>query len=204
MRIWTIQIEETLEHLMSDGKLEAPLSYRPEGFEFAYDWMSRQMTERIGTAATPFTTPLWGWVQWDGEAKKKPDLRTVRSGPGRDWKYALLECEIPDDELLVSDFDAWHCVLNDAPVTNSDRESAEIQRQEEALSSAEYWSLVEKTWSRIFDPDSLSEDHWGAKQNRSLQASFWQLRMDHIQSFKAFKGVYYDPETDLDLHPELW
>ena len=49
--------------------------------------------------------PIWVWV------RPKPDLRQA-GYLQRGRKGVLLELEIDSHRILLSDFDAWHCVLN--------------------------------------------------------------------------------------------
>lgn len=51
--------------------------------------------------------PLWGWYQCHDAGRKRSDLRTSRyaHAPG---EYVLIECELPDASVVLSDFDAWH------------------------------------------------------------------------------------------------
>ena len=52
-----------------------------------------------------------------GRHAKRPDMRVH----GRNWgekgtPVVLLTIEIPDNLVLLSDFDYWHCVLNDGEI----------------------------------------------------------------------------------------
>ncbi|MBQ9034234.1 MAG: hypothetical protein IJ107_06140 [Lachnospiraceae bacterium] len=57
--------------------------------------------------------PVWAWYMWEG-ARKKPDLRQKRWGYG--WKgerFACMEIDIPEEKLILSDYDTWSIILID-------------------------------------------------------------------------------------------
>lgn len=63
---------------------------------------------------------------------------------GRNWgekgtPIVLLTIDVPEHCILLSNFDYWHCVLNDFEITNSDEET-EYSEEEKR-----------KSWERIFD-----------------------------------------------------
>ena len=52
------------------------------------------------------TLPVWAWYQWEG-VRKKPDLRKERWANGFEGEeFVCLECDIPDEEVVLSDFDS--------------------------------------------------------------------------------------------------
>ena len=54
-----------------------------------------------------------------------------------------LTVDIPDNKVLLSDFDAWHCVLNNwfCPLTNEEDELFENEKGN---------LTIEESWDRIF------------------------------------------------------
>jgi len=108
MRIWSIQSEEAWKHLNRHGCLEAKRHHSESAWTHAYEWMCDQLAERIGEPSHADAMPLWGWYQWAGATKKRPDLRFVRHHWGPEGNHVMIECEFPDDQVLLSDHDAWH------------------------------------------------------------------------------------------------
>ena len=81
--------------------------------DLQYAWLVLQMKKRIGSPPEGVTYPVWAWYKWR-ENRKKPDLRAERWQYGQKGdKFYRLEIEIPDREVLLSDFDEWICVLNE-------------------------------------------------------------------------------------------
>jgi len=69
--------------------------------------------------------PIWAWV-------KKPDLRhSCHLAKGK--KGVRLSIDVPDELVLLSEFNAWHFVLNDTylPPTNNEYENDYNQEQKE-------------------------------------------------------------------------
>jgi Domain of unknown function (DUF3841) len=114
MLVWSIQPYEVWEKLQHDGFLFGPgPDFVDEDWQWrtAYAWMAGQMERRIGPRPRPDIYPLWAWYQWKDAAHRKPDLRSPGYlAPGT--RGVRLACEIPKDQILLSDFLQWNHVLN--------------------------------------------------------------------------------------------
>ncbi|MEJ2375536.1 MAG: DUF3841 domain-containing protein [Pseudolabrys sp.] len=193
MRIWTIQNEAAWVFLQEGGCLLAKPHHQSDNWPEAYDWMRHQMIARIGPPPSPDAAPLWGWYHWLGEARKRPDLRAVRhywNPPGR---YVLLECELPDESVVLSDFDAWHIILNDSYLGVSDEEEEAYRATRAQYETQPSEELAEqlrhsfyKSWERVIDLEALTEPDWHAMEKKSIQACFWKLDLDQVKSIKLF------------------
>ena len=97
MILWTIQPEEVYELIQRTGVYHC--DYGKSGmddWQEQYDWLVREMKERIGELLGGVSYPVWAWYMWKG-ARKKPDLRRERWGNG--WKgerFACMEIDIPE------------------------------------------------------------------------------------------------------------
>lgn len=160
MQLWTIQHHKAYENLMEKGRLTADPNYLFCGKEllFAYDWMAETM-KRKGVKPPPkINYPLWAWAQWEGK-RKKQDLR--KNGYGQSGtKMVQLTIEIDESNLLLSDFDLFHYVLN-------------------------FWdalrSKIQKSWDRIFDLEREDDGTiYGKKESKSIQATFWELHKEQV------------------------
>lgn len=72
MIIWTIQNIAAWEQLQREGLLRGDGRRVPLFLCTAYRWMSDQMQTRLATKHALF--PLWGWYQWQGTRRCRPDL----------------------------------------------------------------------------------------------------------------------------------
>lgn len=127
-------------------------------FEKEYKWLQKQMRKRIKYEDDNL---LWVWVS-------KPDLRC--SGHlQRGTKGVLLEIELPIEDVLISDFMSWHCVLNDFPIELYDNENID----------------KEKSWERIFDIELMKtlKDYTNCDK---LQGTTGKIPIKNIKVIKEF------------------
>ncbi len=154
----------------------------------AYRWMADQMRERICPPPGRSKYPLWAWKQWFG--RDKPDLRS--SGhlpPGT--KGHRLEIDVPDSDVLLSDFGLWSIVLNRGFLSYTEKEYDAFHRQLEKAGHSGLWPFPEphhtrtvESWQRVFDIHRQPSDWWGAGE--SIQATFWRLNIDQVKKAQAF------------------
>ena len=106
MRLWTIQPLDVWkelnekEYYVCDSK-RAPCII-DGSFVDAYEWLVTVMNERCKKPVS-VEYPVWAWhtTNWK---HKKPDLRKSCYGK-KGEKCVCLEIEIPDDEVILSDFE---------------------------------------------------------------------------------------------------
>ena len=95
--------------LQRDGILYGPETVDDSIFwRTAYDWMVEQMERRLGPRPKPGAYPLWAWYQWDGAARRRPDLRSSAHVPGG-TKAVRIEFEIAEEQIVLSDFSGLAC-----------------------------------------------------------------------------------------------
>lgn len=188
--LWTIQDLPAWERLQRDGVLRADGRRVPPYYRDAYRWMSEQM--RLRLPPNPSRFPLWGWYRWQGVSRCRPDLRCAghleRRVPG-----VRIEVDLPDSTVLLSDFGAWHCVLNRSFLPLNDSEDDALAAELETEGVDHRWpypepfrSRVVSSWQHIFDMDAGDADCWGPSSGRSLQATFWELTLSQVRRFDAF------------------
>lgn len=164
MKLWTIQSAAAWAELQSKGVLRAPFSLTTgadpdwDNFVPAYNWMRDQMIARgiEPTVNDPDLYPIWAWsdhvVAFEEWAlyKRRPKF----------WRdnNVLLEIDIPEERVLLSDYELWHLVLNGEHSTPEER--------------AEWPRLVlDLTW----------EDPEYRVKNYRVQATFWELHLNQVQ-----------------------
>jgi hypothetical protein len=184
MRVWTIQPTEVLERLEAERVLYVDPVHVSREFRHAYDWMRAQMKRRIPGYSGRY--PWWGWQS------PRPDLRQSGHLP-RGIGGVCLELELDPAEMLLSDFDAWHVVLNRSYLALSEAEDeAWYQRFEASVPDRWAWPLPEPwhsailtSWERIFDLEALAaSDYWGGEHY--IQAAFEALRLADVRRVAPF------------------
>jgi hypothetical protein len=75
-------------------------------FASAYDWMRWQMYQRVPGYSGRY--PVWVWAR----IRRYDLLSSVRHAARASSGEVLLTLRIPRERVLLTDFDAWHYVLN--------------------------------------------------------------------------------------------
>jgi len=196
MRIWFIQSREAWEHLNKAGFLESNRHHSENSWPHAYDWMRDQLAKRVGEPVRSDAMPLWGWYQWCN-VSKRPDLRLLRHHWGPEGNHVMIECELPDGEVLLSDHDAWHITLNDSYLplnVDDDQQFGEKLRragwQAGSPKPDHLLPEIQKSWERIFDLEALGGEYWGPMESKSIQASFWRIELSQVKSHKPFTSKF--------------
>jgi len=169
-------------------------------FKFAYDWMTEKMKKRKLMPPKGISYPVWAWYQWEGERKR----RDMREGghAKRGEKIVQLTIEIPDKDVLLSDFDLFHYVLNRWHLPIDEQDDTDFEEKYKSLGytwhdlqnfniqSQEMEYLREKitlSWGRIFELEH-EDAGWlyGKKDKKSIQATFWELPLERVKKAEIF------------------
>ena len=197
MILWTIQTEDAWSELQARGVLRATRQHVEKYFLGAYEWMIEQMERRLAPRPRRNQYPLWAWRQWENEVRPKPDLRSGGHIP-KGEKGVRIEFEIPDDLVLLSDFDLWHYVLNYWYLPQSESEGEKFEAELEThglslfnqkpLSHAEFHNRMVQSWNRIFDLHWSEDDLALPLSRKSIQATLWELKEGQVRNCKYFKS----------------
>lgn len=168
----------------SDGPLEA------------YEWLGRQMQARNLARPTPDSYPVWAWYQWYGPTAKRPDLRTSSMKRwGRSERMVELLLELPDEDVLLSDYDAWHFALN-YWYLGRPRDTRAFTRRCKAVGLSYYRNKplpdaalhaeLQGSWQQMLDMDAARRVLQCRAGEQVIQATFWTLRPDHVVRVREF------------------
>jgi hypothetical protein len=192
MTIWTIKPLNVYEELLEQGIFRCDPANEnfwgviSEEFKYAYDWLVKQMKIKVGIPPKDVLYPIWAWALIDG-INKKPDLRRTEFN-NYAGENVVLELEIPDSDLLLSDEVNWHYCLNNWYLHGENNKEFDEAKWEEAevwfdnLPSDKKQSIKFKSWERILDKNDKIND-W-----KFVQATFWELREEQIKSVRRFTG----------------
>lgn len=111
MRLWTIQPASFYQTLQEKGVVYCDREgYWCKENRYAYDWLVEQMRQRIGNPPLPeINYPLWAWYQYDSRKKPHPPKPPLKKGE----PYSVyLEIELPDNEVVLTDFTLWINCMN--------------------------------------------------------------------------------------------
>ena len=187
MILWTMQPIEVWNIIQDTGVYHCdPVKSTMLKLELVeeYEWLIRQMKKRIGLPPKGVAYPVWAWYAQNGK-HRKPDLRSERWGYGLGNKqYACIEFEIPDDLVLLSDFDVWHIVLNNGLISETEEEDTRQEAYFESLSPEAQKEYREENWERVFDVTPFN-NHWITRGDW-VQATVWELRKEMIRGVRFF------------------
>ena len=191
MRLWTIQ-PSTLYELLETEKVIQCNPLKSElitefGFSVAYDWMAEQMRLHVGDPPDGVKYPIWAWYAMNWK-NRRPDLRRVEFR-GYNEDQVCIELEIPDSDVLLSDEETWHIVLNQGYYGNSTNEADYDAEYEwfENLPQDEKKRVKEKSWEKIFEVSPPLDTEWD-RRGMFIQATFWELRLEQVINVRHFKG----------------
>jgi len=134
-----------------------------------YKWMVKQMTKRLPNYKGEY--PIWLWVDF-------PVMYRFTNSIVSRKKFVLLTIELNHEDVLLSDFDAWHIPLNDG-VFNEDTN---------LLSSYKYNENEDMSdWENIFNFDWLKENFYENNDEiLTLQGTTGRIPIDKVVDIKYF------------------
>ncbi len=182
LRLWTIQHVPAWDEFLRKGILRGDGRRVYRQFRFAYHWILKQMKLRVPGYSGRY--PIWAWLI------PKPDLcRTACLAPGE--KGVRIEVIVPQERVLLSDFYAWHVVLNQGYLALSDKEDQEWELKTDRLGwnekqrSGHLRRELEKSWERIFDVEALRASGWSGTGS-CIQATVEEIYLDEVVNVKEF------------------
>ncbi len=194
MRLWTIQHIDFFNELVEKKVIRGKIEYADNDFHFGYNWMINQMEKRIDKRPND-CYPLWAWFQYESNDKPKPDLRTT-GFLEKGVKGVRLEIEKDNDSVLLSDFELWHTPLSYKTfIGDSETEAKDFDLllKRQGLDNEDFENLPDqfkdkiiKSWDKIFDLDFDCEYYSQPIAKKSIQATFWDLRIDEVINIDYF------------------
>ena len=193
MRLWTIQTKETWARAEESGVLECTDVDADKaidsGFRPAYDWMVRQIERQVKNYPCN-RYPIWAWYL------PKPDLRRSGHLP-RGTSGVRVEFLVSSDRVLLSDFEAWHAVLNCWYLSLSEAESENRDSRCERAGIKICWEnwpppapfkeVLMRSWERIFDLELL-KTHSDWIGGETIQACIEKVYRDEVVTVTYFKA----------------
>ena len=124
------------------------MEHLDQDFADAYDWLIKQFNQRI-PKPNQATIPIWWWL--DNGVKTKEFQEDIPPKPVK----VIIEANYPNNQLLLSDFEKWHYVLNkwylpDDIDNESDNYYDQIDQWFKNLSSRQQQAQMQKSWQFLF------------------------------------------------------
>lgn len=206
MRLYTIQPRFVYDTLCETGIFmsepwkdsENWICNESPAIKLAYDWLRDVMMERGLLRPATDAYPVWAWYQYTGEQKRKPDLRrSDMKSYARNGRHVLFTLDIPAEDVLLHDFEAWHYPLNYLHLA-AQQVSNRFERQckiaghplynDVPLKDLSLHDEVQRTWHTIFDLPACRHLFKRSRAEQSVQATFWTLSASHVSAAVEFGG----------------
>lgn len=164
---WTLQTEIVWEHFKKQGYLEGSPAHAMYPEE--YKWMMKQMKKRLPNYRGEH--PIWLWM-------KKPDMR--QTGHFQEGTRCVrLTVELEETDILVSDFEDWHFVLNNSFCSDNEQEDSAFEKGLLKITK-------EASWERIFDLNRIRDPKWHGDGERMLQGTTGRIEMHRVKKVEHF------------------
>lgn len=194
IRLWTIQPPHVWHTLREQGTLlvdpnHAEFAEHIDDYRAAYDWMRQQMARRIPGYAGHY--PWWAYEHF-------LDLRFYRWHTRPYGKRLIrLELAVPREQVLLSTYGEWHCVLNrgylPASLVWEDYERELDTWEEEAARHGvnvhghapfvEPWETqLQASWERVFEVEER-------RPKQTIQATFERLELGDVVKVTEFTSM---------------
>ena len=184
MRLWTIQPPEVLKIIETSGEFTCDPKLSMQDFSQAYHWLVKQMDEKDIKHPYGLELPIWAWYKIDGK-NEKPDLTDGRFGMPGD-KLVCIEIEVDAQDVLLSDFYAWHSVLNEGFLDSAlTEEEWDLQHNWfDALAPEIQEKVMKESWKDIFKINPIDNNF--VSRGQEVQAVFWRLTKEMVKSYEYF------------------
>ncbi|WP_211750289.1 DUF3841 domain-containing protein [Paenibacillus sp. Marseille-Q4541] len=174
MIYWSMQTIEAWEEAQARGYLEG--DHERAMFPDSYLWMIQQMQKRLPNFRGEY--PIWLWP-------KKPDMRSTGHFEGG-TKCVRLTMDLDKKDVLISDFDRWHIVLNNGFCSDNEKEDDDFDNGKLNIT-------LKESWERIFEFDRYIDTEW-VGNGEWLQGTTGRIYLDKVikvEHFVARKSKVY-------------
>ena len=193
VKLWTILNEKAYKVLIEHQYLSAHVQVLDSDFKEAYDWMRNQMIGRLGENESTEQFPIWAWYQAHHIDKRKPDLRYSGYLMPGETGYRV-EFKKKEHQVLLSDFELWHCILNKTYIPKSVEDCKEFEDINRKYLDANSFntypkslkSKIEKSWQVIFDMSFCAKDIGLPFNKKQIQATVWDLKLQEVVKIDTF------------------
>ena len=103
-----------------------------------------------------------------------------------------MELDIPEERLVLTDFDSWSLILLNGLLADSEEESNRLEQEYGNLSENAKIEYRNQNWKKAFDLTFVDND-W-VHRGDSIQATFWELKREDIRKVWFFTSAIPKPD----------
>lgn len=196
MKLITFQPVDVLKKLEKTGILQSnPVPFIDmQKYQIPYDYIIQKMLKKRIKGFSGEKYPIWAWAKCGNSIcpKKRKNLNHKKQNK---VKITFIK---PDNEVLLSDYMAYSCILSGhiVPRTKNEYEKflkdiksknitldnlkAFVRSQKTNPQTEKEMTKIQKTWGRIFDLKSNVH-----------QACVWHIKFDEIQKIEILNDDRY-------------
>lgn len=177
MLVYTVQPKEIIDQIDNLKPNESLLvdnskiNFKDENnFIIAYKYMRFEMNKKLNTNYASY--PWWAFID-------KPTIHEIKKGFTSCKTPYLITLDIPDEKLVLSDFQEWHSPLMNVCCFKTEEEMNEKWDELEKLKTTDifkYFEIMTDSWQQIFDISNTPA--------RDIQATFFEIQKKKIVSIK--------------------
>ena len=138
---------------------------------------------------------IWAWYQWEGDERVKPDKRYRSVFSYTKEPYVLMELDIDPKRICLSDYHAWHDVLNyhllekeeAIEVFENKYKQFNFYRDKPVADYNANFEMQE-SWKTIFNMEKSREILELSKKEQSIQATFFELFYTDVSKVHFFEN----------------
>ncbi len=170
------------------------LDEKKYGWSFlqAYKWLKEQMDEKGIKYSVNNDHMIWSWYQWAGVKMSKPDKRYASVFNYMKEPYVLMELEVNPNRVLLSDYHAWHDVLNYSYLAEEEDADRFKERfnyyKEKPLSDLDAHKEMTESWKQIFDFQASQKILEMTDEDQCIQATFFELFYTDVTKVHFFEN----------------
>lgn len=161
-------------------------------FSHSYVWLREQMLQQGVEYSVNNSHMIWGWYQWAGRDKPKPDKRYSSVFDYFNTPYVLMELDISPQRVCLSDYDAWHSVLNYWMLDYKEKVDLFEKKydfyREKPLSNIEAHKKISESWLTIFDLQKSMKILDITPEQQQTQATFFELFYSDLTKVHFFEN----------------
>jgi hypothetical protein len=181
--LWTIQTLSAWSELNRAGIIRGKKKLVEPDWLQAYDWMKSQMKLRLGTCGPGY--PIWLWKS------PKPSLRQEIEHLPKGESAVFMTVALDPVRILASDFDIWHCVLNQFHAGLSKREMSDWDKKVKKMTGKDSSSRLSdlpltlqkemvSSWDNVFDLKRCQKN----EKDPHTQAVISELRLTDVTAYR--------------------
>ena len=162
MKFYTVQSIEAYKKAKETGYLRANKEFIEPYYLKPYRWLSMEMRKRLSKYNSEF--PIWLWDTIDN----------ISVDELLDKDSIVLEVELNRDEVIATNYEAWHIPLNNGYFSDELFNA----KEGEVTESQQY-----KDWETLFDEEELARMEF-KNTRENIQYTTGDISIDRIKEVK--------------------